>query len=291
MFRLLLEAIVVGTSLTHNMLIKIPGVPEKITFDGSTKPVAQYIQGVYKYAVGTVGIVAAIVLMYGGVIWLTAGGNSSRVDEAKSWIGAALTGLVLTMTSYLLLSTINPELVDFTIHKVPAVEKLADGDSQLGCCMKDAVCDNTKKEDCEGSFTAGSECNKALNVCQQTDKGGCCGLKAQSWNTDYSFCTDVASAGDCTESNSTYHKNQSCSAVSKCHPSDCSQASDGDECGSNGYCYSGTCLFGEGGPNEPCGNDPGAKCYDGVWANPCPGSLSWDQKGGRPCTSGYYCCY
>jgi len=41
---------------------------------------------------GIIGILAALALMIGGVIWLIAAGNASRISEAKAWIGASLTG-------------------------------------------------------------------------------------------------------------------------------------------------------------------------------------------------------
>jgi len=41
---------------------------------------------------GIVGILAAVVLMVEGVIWLTAGGNVNKVETAKQTMGA-LTGL------------------------------------------------------------------------------------------------------------------------------------------------------------------------------------------------------
>jgi hypothetical protein len=73
--------------------------------------IAEYIAGVYRYSVGIVGILATVVMMLGGFIWITAGGNPSRVGEAKAWIGGALTGLLLMLTSYTLLYQVNPDLV------------------------------------------------------------------------------------------------------------------------------------------------------------------------------------
>jgi len=75
--------------------------------------IGEYIKAIYKYAIGIVGILAAVVLMFGGILWLTAGGNAERVGNAKSWIGASLTGLVLALASYMLLATVNPALVQF----------------------------------------------------------------------------------------------------------------------------------------------------------------------------------
>jgi hypothetical protein len=79
--------------------------------DCSIPWIGEYIGGIYKYAINIVGILAAVVLMFGGAIWLTAGGNASRVTEAKAWVGASLTGLVLVLCSYMIMNIINPNLV------------------------------------------------------------------------------------------------------------------------------------------------------------------------------------
>ena len=73
--------------------------------------IGEYIQAVYKYAIGIVGIVAAAVIMWSGFMWITAGGNPQKITEAKSWLTGALSGLMLAMTSFLILQTVNPELI------------------------------------------------------------------------------------------------------------------------------------------------------------------------------------
>ncbi len=93
------------------------------------KSIGEYIKAIYKYAIGIVGILATIVLMFGGIIWITAGGNAERVGNAKAWIGAALTGLVLALTSYLILNTINPSLVTFE----PIIAEQTE-EAVKGCC-------------------------------------------------------------------------------------------------------------------------------------------------------------
>lgn len=89
--------------------------------DASTGNIARYIRAVYKYAIGIVGILAAVVLMIGGVIWVVAGGSATMIGEAKAWIGAALTGLTLALLSYLVLATVNPALVDL---KTAGIQKV-----------------------------------------------------------------------------------------------------------------------------------------------------------------------
>jgi len=87
--------------------------------------IGEYIAGVYKYAIGIVGILAAVVLMVGGVLWIIAGGNATTIGEAKAWIGASLTGLVIALTSYTILYQVNPALVEFKPITLGIVQKIA----------------------------------------------------------------------------------------------------------------------------------------------------------------------
>jgi len=81
--------------------------------DINENTIGYYIKSVYKYAIGVVGVLAAVVLMVGGIVWLTAGGNQTRIGEAKAWIGASITGLIIALASYMILWTVNPALVQF----------------------------------------------------------------------------------------------------------------------------------------------------------------------------------
>ena len=102
------------------------GQQQTITFNAKsgTKPIADYIKTIYTFAVGAVGIVAAVVLMIGGVMWITAGGNASNVSEAKSMITASLTGMVLVLCSYLILGQINPALVNLQADVIAPVASI-----------------------------------------------------------------------------------------------------------------------------------------------------------------------
>jgi hypothetical protein len=140
--------------------------------------IGQFIIVVFKYSIGIIGILAAIVLMVGGVIWLTAGGNQSKVGEAQNWIKGSLTGLVLALTSFLLLSTINSSLV--VIKNIAPWEV---GERPSGCCNE---CTKTKPEDLCGdtppnevvsggksTYTCpkgSTEYNPATHICRE--KGG-----------------------------------------------------------------------------------------------------------------------
>lgn len=84
--------------------------------------IAIYIYAVYNYLLGIGGFLAAIALMIGGVLWLISAGNASRVSQAKSWITGSLTGLLILLTSYVLLYEINPNLLLGKYIEVETIE-------------------------------------------------------------------------------------------------------------------------------------------------------------------------
>ena len=79
---------------------------------GESDLLARYIKGVYNYSLEIGGILAAIILMAGGVLWLTSGGDSGKVSKAKELIFSSITGLVILFSSFMILKTINPNLVE-----------------------------------------------------------------------------------------------------------------------------------------------------------------------------------
>ncbi|MFH1193828.1 MAG: D-alanyl-D-alanine carboxypeptidase family protein [bacterium] len=84
---------------------------------------ADYIAGVYKYAVGIVSFVAIIMIMVGGLRWMTAGGNASAIGGAKEMISGAVIGLFIALGSYIVLYTINPDLVSFKNLQVKLIAR------------------------------------------------------------------------------------------------------------------------------------------------------------------------
>ncbi len=66
----------------------------------------------YGFLLAFVGIAAFGGITYGGLLYVFAAGSISKVDEAKKWIWNALIGLLVTALSFILLRTINPDLVN-----------------------------------------------------------------------------------------------------------------------------------------------------------------------------------
>lgn len=125
--------------LNYTPQVSIPGKGAQFTagktveVPANTKLLADYIIAIFKYSTGIVGIIATIVVMIGGVRWLTAAGGGG-VSEAKTMIISGISGLALALGSFLLLSTINTSLVNFKIQPIKQVTKI--DLFQLGCCEK-----------------------------------------------------------------------------------------------------------------------------------------------------------
>jgi hypothetical protein len=84
---------------------------------------AQYISGIYKYAIGAAGLLAVVMMMYGGVRWLTAGGDASGVTAAKERMQNAAVGLVLVLAAYVILYAVSPELVNLKSLTIQTVKQ------------------------------------------------------------------------------------------------------------------------------------------------------------------------
>lgn len=84
----------------------------------------QYLQLVYSYSAGLIGIIAVVLIMAGGIMWIGAAGNEQIISTAKEIIISALTAVVIIVLSYAILIFINPRLVEvsFSLQKIPIVD-------------------------------------------------------------------------------------------------------------------------------------------------------------------------
>ena len=154
----------------------------------SPDTIGKYIKAIYMYATGIVGILATVVLMFGGISWIAAGGNAQRIDNAKSWISAALTGLFLAMGSYMILNTINPKLIE--LQPIDPIEVL----KMQTCCHPDnGLVPNIPVYDIKTNKITKYDCPKEGGVQKCTDDEICI-LKG-----NYYTCT--ATKGCCYKEN------------------------------------------------------------------------------------------
>lgn len=129
--------------------VKIPGLDRLATVTCTTDQecnipwIGQYIAGIYDYALAIVGILAAIVLMAGGLMWLISAGDASKITQAKELIIGSISGLIILIASYALLVTINPDLVNLKGVNVASIKRVdVEPVSYDGNPNNSRVCDN-----------------------------------------------------------------------------------------------------------------------------------------------------
>lgn len=72
------------------------------------------VMNIVRVVLGFLGVLAIAIIAYGGFVWMTAGGNAQRIDTAKSILRNAVIGLVIILSSFMIVSFIIGQLIDAT---------------------------------------------------------------------------------------------------------------------------------------------------------------------------------
>jgi uncharacterized membrane protein len=65
-------------------------------------------------ALGFLGIVAVVIVLYGGFMWMTAAGNEERISKAKQILTAGIIGLVIIVMAWAIASYVVRTLMNVT---------------------------------------------------------------------------------------------------------------------------------------------------------------------------------
>ncbi|MBI2607277.1 MAG: hypothetical protein HYW51_00385 [Candidatus Doudnabacteria bacterium] len=72
------------------------------------------INQIYLWSLGIAALLAMLMMVFGGYMVMTAAGNAQQSSTGKEMIWASIVGLGILFAAYLILNTINPDLVDFS---------------------------------------------------------------------------------------------------------------------------------------------------------------------------------
>lgn len=97
------------------------------------------LQGDLTVSLGTVistvlsllGTIFLLLMVYAGILWMTASGNDEKVDKAQSIVRAAIIGLIITMSAY--------AITYFVTSKVQSGGGGACGSSSATLCSGKAI--------------------------------------------------------------------------------------------------------------------------------------------------------
>jgi hypothetical protein len=82
----------------------------------STRNVYDTISGIINIVLGFLGTIALLLILFAGFLWLTSQGDSSKIDQAKKLIGAAVAMVVVVFSSYAVAQFIISQLYQNTIQ-------------------------------------------------------------------------------------------------------------------------------------------------------------------------------
>lgn len=194
---------------------QLPGVknPENCTGSNCLPILISYW---FTVVIFVAAILAVILLAIGGIRLLTSAGSPSARTEALSIIKGAILGLLLLMTSFLILRTINPKFIEPDLTPLPAVNGIfyANGDARIAAPMSESnthnvpegygqlvyICSSgpslfvwkfpkTDFGGAENAYTTAIDCGGAINI---TDAGS---FKLAFETAGIYYCM-----GDCSES-------------------------------------------------------------------------------------------
>lgn len=100
--------------------------------------VSKYIRVVYEWMVKSGIVISTFLIIVGGLQYAFGAVSQEQISKAKKRIINSIIGLVLLLGSYLLLFTINPQLLNLKVPSMPLVKTLILPDNQ--------TCDEYKKK-------------------------------------------------------------------------------------------------------------------------------------------------
>ncbi|MDO8462675.1 MAG: hypothetical protein Q7S96_00150 [bacterium] len=160
--------------------VHIPGTDGDVT---AVANVGSYIAAIYRWAVPLAAVVAVVVIMVGGVLWMV-GGAAGQVQRAKTFIMNAVIGLGLVLLSYLILQTVNPDLVQLSLPRTAIIRSVT---------LAEDICTELPEGTRFSAKGADSATSGVDNIAIKTKQ---CGLKFSTVKPDGTSSTCVASFCD-----------------------------------------------------------------------------------------------
>ncbi|MFA5135146.1 MAG: hypothetical protein WC505_05195 [Patescibacteria group bacterium] len=84
------------------------------SFGLGTADLESTVISIVQWALGFLGLIAVIFILYGGFTWMTAGGNEDKISTAKKIITAAVIGLIVILLAWAIVTFVVGQANDLT---------------------------------------------------------------------------------------------------------------------------------------------------------------------------------
>ncbi|MBI4123094.1 MAG: hypothetical protein HY458_01880 [Parcubacteria group bacterium] len=110
-------SLVLPVAFAQQLELEYPQVPGGAQPPNEVRSLPNFIKYMFNLGIAVAGLAAFVSFVYGGFRYVSSAGNPGALSDAREQIKASLLGLVLLLGSWLLLTTINPQLVILKIDK------------------------------------------------------------------------------------------------------------------------------------------------------------------------------
>ncbi len=131
------------------------------------------IANIIRIVLGFLGIVAVGLIVYAGWLWMSAEGNSEKIDQAKKVLIGAVIGLIICLSAFAIASFILSKIMEATSTSLPGGGYLDDTSFPGGGYSTLTRCDaNTLTPECDIDSGFCDENEYCGNDCYCHEKGG-----------------------------------------------------------------------------------------------------------------------
>jgi hypothetical protein len=99
---------------TAGMIQNLGAVGSTAGYSTSSKSLPEMVGGIIQQVIMLLGIILVIIIIYAGFKWMTAGGNSDQVGDAKTMLINAVIGLALMLAAYAITAYVLGALIGAT---------------------------------------------------------------------------------------------------------------------------------------------------------------------------------
>lgn len=129
-------------------LCKSPSPGAGLECNYSLADFIQVFVNISKIILGILGAVALLFFVYGGITWLTSGGNSKRIDKGKDILVGTIVGMVVVLGAYAIIAFVQ-NAIGLQWGRLSAGggggESVVTGPT--GCCIYETTSDEYEAED------------------------------------------------------------------------------------------------------------------------------------------------
>ena len=89
-------------------------IPQMGDLGLGTTTLSELIKSIIQVILGFLGVIAVLIILWGGFVWMTAAGEPDKVDKAKKMIYSGIIGLVIIFAAYAIASFVFAQLQSIT---------------------------------------------------------------------------------------------------------------------------------------------------------------------------------